>query len=101
MWFIEKFESKQVLKCVLDPRHFLFRETGAVPEWPSPWRTLQVGKMLEERRPLVSSRTEPAPVPNVQVHLLERRGSARQLRRAPLPRPRLSEPEELVGKSVA
>lgn len=57
--------------------------------------------MLEERRPLVSSRTEPTPVPNVQVHLLERRGSARQLRRAPLPRPRLSEPEELVGKSVA
>ena len=43
--------------------------------------------MLEERRPLVSSRTEPAPVPNVQVHLLERRGSARELRRAPLRTP--------------
>ena len=39
--------------------------------------------MLEERRPLVSSRTEPTPLPSVQVHLLERQGSERELRRGP------------------
>ena len=46
-----------------------------------------MGKTLEERRPLVSSRTEPAPLPSGQVHLFERPGSARQPRRGPRTRP--------------
>lgn len=68
------------------------------PEWSSPGLMLQVGGMLEERRPLVSSRTEfptlqppQRPGPLVREPGLYLRAQAR----APL-----SEPEELVDKSV-
>lgn len=70
--------------------------TLAGPKWPSHGRKLQVGGMSEKRRPLSILGPNPR-FPSVQVHLLERPGSAREPRRGPP----LSQPEELVGESVA
>lgn len=87
MRFKEKFRSKQVLKCVLAPGHLLSerwqerdssgRVLGRRSRWEGSWRR---GAPLS----LFGASPPTSTTPSIQVHLLERRGSAREPRRGAL-----------------